>query len=166
MAKIRDLGYFLRWQGAGLSAGAAAVHFAEISPHFEEYWVFGGFFLAVAWFQAASAVAIVSSTVRRLVVVMALVNLAVVGIWIWSRTAGLPIGPEPGEPEAIGGADLLATVLEALFIAWCVAILSRAVGSRAASALIGVLTTILLWTVVAVMTAVVFATTGPVGAGH
>jgi hypothetical protein len=31
-----------------------------------------------------------------------------------SRTAGLPFGPEVGEPEAIGVADVMACALEAL----------------------------------------------------
>ncbi|MGH2679595.1 MAG: hypothetical protein ACRDG8_03800, partial [Actinomycetota bacterium] len=51
------LGYFLGWQAAALSAGAAAIHFAVISTHFEEYWVFGAFFFVVAWFQAVSPLA-------------------------------------------------------------------------------------------------------------
>src|SRR4051812_368465 len=31
---------------AAASAGAAAIHFAVISEHFDEYWLFGIFFLA------------------------------------------------------------------------------------------------------------------------
>jgi hypothetical protein len=45
----------LRWQLAAASLGAAAIHFAVIVPHFNEYTAFGVFFLVVAWFQAAWA---------------------------------------------------------------------------------------------------------------
>jgi hypothetical protein len=158
-----SLGYFLRWQSAAFSAGAAAIHFAEISTHFEEYWVFGTFFFAVAWFQAASAVAIAERRDLRLLDVVVMVNAITIGIWIWSRTAGLPIGPEAGEAEAVGAADLLATVLEALLVSWTFAIRTSAVGSRRASRAVGVGSTIVLWTGVIVMTGLVFfaGTGGP-----
>jgi len=34
---------------AVLSGAAAAIHFAVIGEHFEEYWAFGTFFLVLAW---------------------------------------------------------------------------------------------------------------------
>jgi hypothetical protein len=62
-------------------------------------------------------------------------------------------------PEEIGGPDLLATVLEALVVAWAFAVRSPSVSSRAASPRSGMFTTALLWTGVVVMTAVVFSST-------
>ncbi len=32
--------------------------------------------------------------------------------WLWSRTVGLPFGPEPGVAEAVGVPDVLACALE------------------------------------------------------
>jgi hypothetical protein len=151
-----SLGFFLRWQGAAFSAGAATIHFAEISTHVEEYWVFGAFFFAVAWFQAASAVVVVERPDRRLIDVVVVVNAITIGIWIWSRTTGLPIGPEAGEAEAVGAADLLATVLEALLVSWTFAIRAPGIGSRRASRAVGLGSTIVVWIGVIVMTGLVF----------
>lgn len=154
----KPLSSFLHWQVAAFSAGAAAIHFAEISTHFEEYWLFGAFFIVVAWFQAGSAVAIVAHPSRRLVALVVIVNVVTIGIWIWSRTAGLPIGPEAGEPEAIGAADLLATLLEGLLVVWAMAARAPTIGSRSAPARLGILTTVIVWATVIAMTAIVFFT--------
>jgi len=164
---MRDrLQLFLRWQVAALSTGAAAIHFSETSTHFEEYWVFGAFFFVVAWFQAASAVAIVTRTDRRLVLALVGVNVVTVAIWIWSRTAGLPIGPEAGTAEEIGAADLLATVLESVLVVWAFAVLLPAVASRSASRGLGVLTTAIVWASVVGMTALVFFNESSGTMGH
>jgi hypothetical protein len=153
-----SLGQYLAWQAAAFSTGAASIHFSVISPHIEEWWLFGAFFLAVAWFQAVTAVAIVASPNRRLVILVVAVNLLVIVIWIWSRTSGLPIGPEPGEPEAIGARDVLSTVLEALLIAWAIAMLLPRVASRGGSLGLGILTTAIVWAGVVGATALVFYT--------
>lgn len=47
----------------------------------------------------------------------------IVGIWLVSRTAGLPLGPDAGEPEPIGLVDLVATI-DQLAIAMIVAVLT------------------------------------------
>ncbi len=151
------LGFFLGWQVAAFSAGAAAIHFAVISEHFEEYWVFGVFFFLVAWFQAASAVVIVARPDSRLFLAIAVVNALVTVIWIWSRTEGLPIGPEAGVPEVVGAPDVLSTVLEALSVAWAIAMLSR-IASKAASRGVGILTTAIVWAGVVSATALVYFT--------
>ena len=152
------LGYLLGWEVAAFSAGAGAIHFAVISEHFEEYVAFGVFFFIVAWFQAASAVTIIARPDRRLLLAIAVTNVVVILIWIWSRTAGLPIGPEAGEPEAIGAPDLLSTVLEVLVVGWSVAMLSPRLASKAASRGLGILTTALVWVGVVGATALVFFT--------
>jgi hypothetical protein len=138
------------------SQGDEATDIAEISTHFEGYWVFGAFFFSVAWFQVATAITLVALPAHRLFVIVAVVNLVVIGSWIWSRTAGLPIGPEAGGPETIGAADLLATVLEALLVAWALAVRIPAIGSRQASRAVGSVSTAIVWTGVVTMTAVVF----------
>jgi predicted branched-subunit amino acid permease len=47
----------------------------------------------------------------------ALGSLAVAAVWIVSRTAGVPIGPTPGEPEAVGLIDTVASCDEVLLAA-------------------------------------------------
>jgi hypothetical protein len=160
-----SLGYFLGWQAAAFSAGAAAIHFAEISPHIEEYWLFGAFFFIVAWFQAATVIALVARPSPRLMLLIAVVNLVVIAIWVWSRTAGLPIGPEAGQPEAVGAADVLSTVLEALLVGWVLALLLQGIAARGASRGLGVLTTAIVWAGIVGATALVFFT-GPGTMAH
>ena len=152
------LGYFIGWQAAAFSLGAAAIHFAEISPHIEEYWLFGAFFFVTAWFQTASAVGVVVRPNRRLALVIAAVNLVVIAIWIWSRTAGLPIGPDAGEPETIGAADVLSTVLEALLVACTVGLLLRRVAAYGTPRGLGILATMIVWVGVVAATALLFFT--------
>lgn len=159
MQRANDrLGYFLGWQAAAFSAGAAAIHFAVISPHIEEWWLFGAFFFVVAWFQVLSAVAIVVRPDGRLAIVVAVVNAVVIAIWIWSRTAGLAIGPDAGEPEAVGAPDLLSTILEALIVAWTTAMLSHRIRSLPSARGPGVLTTAIVFAVVVAATALVLFT--------
>lgn len=159
------LARYLRWQLAAFSIGAAAIHFAEVPTHREEWWLFGAFFVGVAWFQAWWAFPVVTTGRDRTLVLGIAVNAVVIGIWIWSRTVGLPIGPDAGEPEAVGAADLLATVLEALLVGWAIGALLPAVRGRRGAPTIALVTTTLVWIVVIAATAFVFfaAKAGPGG---
>ncbi len=49
-------------------------------------------------------------------------------VWAVSRTTGLPFGPEAGEPEAIGVADVMACALELTTLLIAVVLLSRGRG--------------------------------------
>jgi hypothetical protein len=97
---------------AVISLATAAIHFAVMSAHFGEHFAFGLFFAVVAWLQSLWAVGVVASASRKLLWVGAIVNAAVVIVWIVSRTSGLPIGPEAGTPEPPAFADVLSTILE------------------------------------------------------
>jgi hypothetical protein len=108
------------WTGvlaAGLSVGAAAIHFAVIGEHYAEYPAYGVFFALLAWFQIGWAFAYVVRRDARLAGLAVVVNAGAIVVWVLSRTAGLPIGPEPWTPEAIGPLDTVATALEAAMIA-------------------------------------------------
>jgi hypothetical protein len=109
-----------------LSLGAAAIHYAVISEHFEEFWAFGLFFAAAAWFQAWWAVEYsLRSQTRVLATVGVVANTSIIAVWAVSRLVGLPFGPRPGEPEPVGLADVTATVLEAVLVIVLVAIAAR-----------------------------------------
>ncbi len=54
----------------------------------------------------------------------AAVNVAVIGVWIVSRTTGMPLGPEPWQVESVGALDLAATAAEALIAVLCAAFLA------------------------------------------
>src|SRR5262245_10794410 len=94
------------------SLATAGIHFAVMGEHFREYAAFGVFFSLVAWFQALWALGVVVSPTRPLLTIGLVVNAAVIVIWTFSRTAGLPIGPEPGTAEPAAFLDVLSTILE------------------------------------------------------
>ena len=49
---------------AAASLGAAVLHFGYSPSHFDQYWVYGAFLVAVAWLQVASAVGCSSRPTR------------------------------------------------------------------------------------------------------
>lgn len=97
---------------AALSAGAGTIHAAVAGSHLAEWPASGVFFILVAVTQMASAFALTRVTGRRLLSAIAILNAAVGAIWLVSRTTGLPVGPEPWTPEAVGVTDALATTYE------------------------------------------------------
>lgn len=115
---------------AVLSTGAAVIHFAVIAQHFDEWWLSGIFFVGVALFQLAWAVAVVLRPSGRLYLAGAVVNALIVLTWIVSRTTGIPVGPGAGEPEAVGLPDILATAYEVLLVVAALALLARGTASR------------------------------------
>jgi hypothetical protein len=121
---------FLVMGMALLSTGAAVIHFTVIAQHFDEWWLSGAFFVGVALFQLAWAVAVVLRPSGRLYLAGAVVNALVVLTWIVSRTTGVPVGPEAGEPEAVGLPDVLATAYEVLLVVAALALLARASALR------------------------------------
>src|SRR3954465_14305328 len=94
--------------------GAEGIHTAVIAPHFAEWWAEGAFFLALSVLEGALAAALLLAPSRSVAQAAVLASLATIAVWAWSRTTGLPIGPEAGYPEPVGRADTVATLLEAL----------------------------------------------------
>ena len=106
---------------AGLLVFASSViHAAVIADHLEYYWPSGVFFLAVACAQAAWSVLVYRRPRDgRLLLAGAIGNGVLVVLWVISRTAGMPVGPQPWRPEPVGAADVLATVDElAAVVLW------------------------------------------------
>lgn len=97
---------------AAASLGAAAIHFAVAGVHFTEWWGYGAFFVVIAWFQTLWAMAAVLRPSSALLAAGAAVNAGGAGLWLWTRTIGLPMGPLAGLVEPIGVLDALATALE------------------------------------------------------
>jgi hypothetical protein len=95
---------------------AGAIHFKVVPEHLEEFALFGAFFIALGAFQVLWAGAVMWKPNNLVLWSGVLVNLATIAIWIVSRTAGLPIGPEAGEAEAIGVLDAVSTALEAVVV--------------------------------------------------
>jgi len=100
-----------------LSAGAAAIHFAVIAPHLEEWWAFGAFFIASASAQLLWSLLLLSWPSRPLFWAGVLGNAAIVALWVVTRVEGTLVGPEPHEPEPVGVADGIATGFETAIVA-------------------------------------------------
>ena len=100
------------WPAALLMLGAAAIPFAVVPDHLAEYLPFGVFFLLLGGGQVALAAATLLRPRRALFAGGAGGTLAVLLLWAVSRTGGLPFGPDPGQPEMIGFADLCVVLLE------------------------------------------------------
>jgi hypothetical protein len=107
-----------------LSLSAAAIHFAVIGEHFDEWFLAGVFFSVIAWLQALWSAGVLVWPSRSLLIAGAVGNLVIAVIWTFSRTTGLPIGPDAGTPEAVGFADVLSTALELLIVAGCAVLLA------------------------------------------
>jgi hypothetical protein len=110
---------------AALSMAAAAIHFAVMGEHFAEYVAFGVFFSVVAWLQAIWAVGVTVLPSKRLLLVGLVGNALVVLVWLFSRTTGLPIGPEAGVPEPAAFVDVLSTILEVAIVVGTAMLLLR-----------------------------------------
>jgi hypothetical protein len=82
--------------------------------HFREWWAEGAFFFALSLLEGALGAALLFTRARRPCLAAAVLSLATIAVWAWSRTTGLPLGPEAGYPEPVGRADSVATLLEAL----------------------------------------------------
>jgi hypothetical protein len=142
LAKRRCL-CLVTYSVASAATGAAAIHYAVVAEHFDEWWGFGIFFVASAVAQLVWAVVVVASPSRFLIWVGVIGNAATVVLWVVTRTVGTLVGPEPATPEPIGLADSVATVFEltivgaGTWLAWSDGI-RRALSSRLAWVVSGV----------------------------
>jgi predicted branched-subunit amino acid permease len=123
-----------------------------IQEHLEEDVLFGAFFIALSVIQLAWAMAVLVKPTRPVLWAGILVSLGTIAVWVVSRTAGLPFGPEPGEVEALGLGAALATVFETLIVIGSAMLLIR----REASGRLRVATAT---TAIVLMTAIVAAFT-------
>lgn len=100
---------------AGLLAVAGAIHVVAGVDHAPEYLPFAVAFFAMAAFQLLAAAAVARGTttdaLRGAIVGL---SVAVAALWAVSRLVGLPIGPEPWQPEAVGVQDAVCTAAEVL----------------------------------------------------
>jgi hypothetical protein len=124
---------------AALSFVAAGLHLAVVDAHLREWWAYGVFFLAAAVGQSALAVLLLKRTPPWLVLTGIVGNLAIVGMYVLSRTNGPPLGPHAGRPEAAGVLDVACLVAELGAIVALLGLLPARLARRTATllALIG-----------------------------
>ncbi|MCU1499442.1 MAG: hypothetical protein JWM47_3395 [Acidimicrobiales bacterium] len=103
----------LAWTLAGLSAAAGVIHFAMVPGHGEAGVLEPLGFAAFGWAQLLVAGAILADRAgKRMYQFAVLVNLAAIGLWLWSRTVGLPLGAHANEVESINAVDASCVGLE------------------------------------------------------
>jgi hypothetical protein len=137
------------------SASAALIHVMAASHHFSEWWLFGTGFVVMAVLQLASAITLERTRWRLALPAAVVVNVPIVVLWVWSRTLGLPFGPEAGEAEAVGIADTLCTLTEIVIVGGALA-LQRGASER----------WLTRWSTAAVVLALAGAATGFGHIGH
>jgi hypothetical protein len=115
---------------ASLSAGL--IHVIAGFHHWSEWWLFGFGMFVMAVAQVAAAAALGYTRGRCALVAALVVSVPIVALWVWSRTTGLPFGPDPGEAEAIGVPDAICTVTELVLMGGVIA-LWRGASDRALS---------------------------------
>jgi FtsP/CotA-like multicopper oxidase with cupredoxin domain len=108
-----------------LILGSAALHLAVAPPHLREYLPFGIAFLAVGAAQIILAVDFLARPSRRFSALLLAINAGLIGVWFISRTSGLPVGPQPGVPEAVGLTDVVCVVLEILAAAFLLSLVAK-----------------------------------------
>ncbi len=99
------------WAGFA-SLGAGLIHLAVVREHLAEWWVFGAFFAAVGVAQLGWGLLAMARDRAPIGSFVAAGNVALVALWAVTRSTGIPVGPEPWTPEAVGRADVLCVVLE------------------------------------------------------
>jgi hypothetical protein len=112
-----------------LAVTAGLIHVKAMADHVAHYWLFGVLFGVVACAQIGWGVWLWRRPMsNRALVAGAIGTLGVIGVWVVSRTVGLPIGPWAGEAEEIGVSDAIATLAELALLPVVVAIVRP--GSR------------------------------------
>jgi FtsP/CotA-like multicopper oxidase with cupredoxin domain len=108
-----------------LTLGSGAIHLSVMPGHFQEYFLFGLFFVLGGAAQLALAVATLLMPARRVFTFAALLAIGCLALWLVSRTVGLPIDPDPWKPEAVGFPDVITGVLESISVLLFGALLLR-----------------------------------------
>lgn len=113
------------------SVFAGGIHLAVTPEHLEHWWVYGTFFVVTGLFQVAFAGWVLRRPTWPVALTGIVVNLAIVLVWVASRTTGLPITPPEDITshegthalEAVGPADLAATGAELVVVCLLVTLL-------------------------------------------
>jgi hypothetical protein len=92
--------------------GCAAIHLAVIPDHLNHWVVASAFFLTLAMAEAAGGALLLGRPSQNVLVAVAAASVVPLALWVWSRTSGLPFGPNSNVPEPFGLADIAASLLE------------------------------------------------------
>lgn len=117
---------------------SGSAHGLVTQEHFQEWWGYGVFFLATAICLIGFGLALITDAIdprympgnvnrpRRLMyAVGAIGNVSILGLYLLTRTAGIPFGPGSGTVESVGAIDLVAKAAEMLATVGLVALLLK-----------------------------------------
>jgi hypothetical protein len=127
-----------------LSFVAGDIHFLLVEPHLHEWWAYGWFFVVVAAGQGAFALLVLLRQPPWLLLTAIAGNLAILGMYVLSRTNGPPLGPHAGAPERVAALDVVCTAAELGVIVACLVLLPACI-ARGATTVLAVVG-IALWT--------------------
>jgi len=119
-----------------LSLAAALIHLWAMPEPFREWWGYGAFFLAATLAQGLFGVALLYWPRPTLALAGLAGNLAVVFLYVLTRTRGVPAGPHVGEVEAVDPLGMSATVAELGVVVLLVTMLEGRTRERALWALL------------------------------
>ena len=124
------------YPAAALSLVAALIHLWVVPEHLEEWLGHGAFFLVVALAQGLGAVLLLRWPKQPVFLVGILGNLAIIALYVVSRTSGLPFGAHSGVAEEAGVLDMSATAAELGLVIALVTLLQGSHRSRVMNALL------------------------------
>ena len=104
-------------------SAAAGIHAAVAPAHLLEEPLFGLFFLLVAGAQLGWVAALASRPSDSLLRAGIALNAALIGLWLVTRTVGLPFGLLP-EPHPVGGWDVACVLWQVVAVFSCRRLLS------------------------------------------
>lgn len=117
---------------------SGSAHGLVTQQHFDEWWGYGVFFLATAICLIGFGLALITDAIdprympgdvqrlRRLMyAVGALGNMGILGLYVLTRTAGVPLGPGSGSVESVGVIDVVAKTSELLAVAGLLVLLLK-----------------------------------------
>jgi len=110
------------------SAGAAAIHFLVIKMHFDEYTLYGVFFVVSAIAQLVWPIWLLLRRWPPLLALGAIGNAAIVALWAADRVGWVPLGPDATKAPPFGLGDSVASGFEALLVIACIVALTRGRG--------------------------------------
>jgi hypothetical protein len=110
---------------------SSVIHSVVIADHFDQYWPFGVFFAVVTLAQACWAALVYQQPLKeRLLLWGAVGNALLIVVWAVSRTVGVPLGPQPWQPEPVAAIDVLSTLDELATVILVAVVLASLRGVR------------------------------------
>jgi hypothetical protein len=101
---------------SALSLSAAIAHLGVAEPHYRAWWLHGLFFVVCGALQALFAVLVLWRPRAWLVLTGIAGTLAILGMYVYSRTNGSPVGPHEGVPEPPGVYDMTTAAGEVALV--------------------------------------------------